>query len=81
MSTMRSTDRNSQAVATSASSKVDNLFRVCVSVVVGRYFVLNTSKDTEFTFNCYIVLMSIFNNFLCESNVLHVREVRTVDHN
>src|SRR5574344_470372 len=42
--------------------------------------ILNTSKNTKFTFNSYIKLMSIFNNLLCQCNILLIRKSRTVDH-
>ena len=45
-----------------------------------RYFIFYTSQYTQFTFNCYIKLMSIFNNLLSQSDILFVRQMRTVDH-
>ncbi len=73
--TVRSTDRDSQAVATGLAYKVNNLFGACICVVLGNNVVLNTCEDTKLALNSYIVLVSILNNFLCESNVLLVGEV------
>ncbi len=78
---MRSTDRDSEAVATCTGREVDNFFGVGVGVVVGRNFVLNACENAELAFNGYVELMSVVNNFLGEGNVFLVGEVRTVDHN
>ena len=73
--TVRSTDRDGEAIATCASSEVDYLFGVGVGVVVGRYFVFYTCEYTKFALNCYIVLVSIFYYFLGEGYVFLVGEV------
>ena len=75
VSAVRSTDRDSQAVATGASSEVYNFFRVGVGVVVARNFVFNAGQNTEFAFYSNIVLVSIFNNLLGEGDVFFVWEV------
>ncbi len=80
VSAVRSADRNSQRVAACAGSEVDYFFRVGVGVVVGANFILDTGKNTEFAFDCYIVLMSIVNNLLGEGYVFFVRKVGAVDH-
>ena len=80
VSTVRSTDWDSQRVATSASSEVDYFFRVSISVVFCRNFIFHTSQHTQFTFYSYIELMSVVNHFLGQSYVFFVWQVRTVDH-
>jgi len=74
VSTVRSTDRNSQRVATCASSEVDNLLRLGVVRLCRRNLILNTSEYTELSLNCYVELMSILYNLLSQSNVLLVRQ-------
>ena len=49
-------------------------------MVVRRNFVFYTCQYAKFTFYSYIELVSVFNNFLSQSNVFVVRKVRTVDH-
>ena len=78
--TVRSTDRDSQRVATRAVCEVDNLFGVGVGVVFGRNLILNTGENAQLTFNGYIELVCIVNYFFREGYILFVRQVRTVDH-
>jgi hypothetical protein len=42
--------------------------------------ILNTSENTELSLNSYIILMCIFNNLLCQSNILLVWKSRTINH-
>ena len=46
----------------------------------GRNLVLNTCENTELSLYSHVILVSVVNNLLCESHVLLVWEVRTVDH-
>ena len=80
VSTVRSTDRDSQRVATSTGSEVDDLLRLGVVRLSRADLILNTSEHTQLSLNSYIELMSIINELLSQSNVLLVGEVRTVDH-
>ena len=77
---MRSTDRDSQRITTRTSSEIDYLLRISISVVLSAYLILNTSEDTQLTLNSYVILMRIVNNLLCQSDILLIRQVRTVDH-
>jgi hypothetical protein len=77
---VRSTDRDSQRIYTCTLGEVDNFLRLCIVRLFSRNLILNTSEDTQLTFNGYVELMSIFNNFLCQSDVLLIRQSRTVDH-
>ena len=80
ISTVRSTDRDSERVATGAGSEINYLFRLGVMALCCAYFVFYTSEYTELCLYRYIELMSIFNHFLSEGNVLLIRQVRTIDH-
>lgn len=70
--TVRSTDRNSQRIATCTGSKVNNFFGVSICVVLCRYFILYTSQYAKFAFYCNIELVSILNNLLCQSNIFFI---------
>ena len=74
------TDGDSQAVATRAGSKVNNLFGLGVVAYGRRYLVFNACQHAELSLNGYIVLMSILNDFLGEGNVLLVGQRRSIDH-
>ena len=80
VSTVRSTDRDSQRVATCTSSEVNNLLWLCVVRNLSYYVILNTSEDTEFSLNSYVELMSILNNLLSQSDILFVWKSRTINH-
>ena len=80
ISSVRSTDRDSQRIATCASSEIDYFFGVGISVMFCTYLVFYTGKHTQLTFYCYIELVSIVHYFLSQSHILFVRQVRTVDH-
>ena len=58
MGTVRSTDRDSQRVATCTGSEVDNLLRLGVVRLSSADLILNTSKHTELSLNGYVELMS-----------------------
>jgi len=80
VSTVRSTDRDSQRVATCTSSEINNLLWLCIVRNLSYNVILNTSKYTELSLNCYVELVSILNNLLCQSNILLIWKRRTVDH-
>ena len=80
VSTVRSADRDSEAIATCAGNEVDYLSRVSVGVVVGANLVLNACEYAELTLYSHVELMSVVNHFLSEGNVLLIGEVATVDH-
>ena len=77
---MRSTDRDSQRIATCTSSEIDYLLRISVSVVVCGNLILNTCQYTQLTLNSNIILVCVLNNLLCQSDVLLIRQMRTIDH-
>ena len=66
--------------ATSTGSEIDNLLRFGVVRLSSADLILNTSKYAELSLNGHVELMSVVNNLLCQSNVLLIRQVRTVDH-
>ena len=72
MSTVRSTDRNSQRVATCASSEVDNLLRLGVVRLLSNNLILNASEYAEFTLYSNIILVSILYNLTRNLDVLLV---------
>ena len=74
-------DRDSQAVATAASSKVDYLFGLCVVTLFGLYLVLNACEYAELSLNGYVVSVSIFNYLLGDADVLLVRKRAAIEHN
>ncbi len=74
VSTMRSTDRDSQRVAACASSKVNNLLGLGVVTYLRGNLVLNTSQHTELALNSNIILVSIFYNLTGNLDVLLVRQ-------
>jgi len=78
--TMAGTDGDSKGVDTSALDKVNNLVGVGVVAGLGLNIILDTSKNTELTLNGDVVLMSILDDLLGESDVLLIRKSRTVDH-
>ena len=78
--TVRSTDRDCQRVAAGAGSKVDDLLGLGLVRLSSADLVLNTSEHTQLSLNGYIILMSIVYNLLCQSDILLIRQVRTVDH-
>ena len=78
--TVRSTDRDSQWVATCTSCKINYFFRVSISMMIRRNFIFHTGQYTQFTFYSYIKLMSVVNHLLCQSYVFFIRQMRTVDH-
>ena len=80
ISTVRSTDRDSERVATGAGSKIYHLFRLGVMAFCSTYFVFYTSEHTELSLYRYVELMSIFYYFLGEGDVLLIRQVRTINH-
>ena len=49
-------------------------------MVFCRNFIFYTGQYAQLAFNRYIKLMSIFNDFLSQSNVFFVRQMRTVNH-
>ena len=81
VSTVRSTDRDSQRVATGLGNEVNNLLGASVVSNLRRNLVLYTCQYTELTLYGYIVLVSVLNHLLSQRYVLVVGEVATVDHN
>ena len=77
---VRSTDRDRQRIATRTRSEVDDLLRIGISVVLSADLILNTCEDTQLTLNRYVILMRIVNNLLRQSDILLIRQVRTIDH-
>jgi len=78
--TVAGTDGDSKGVDTGALDKVDNLVGVGVVAGLGLDIILDTSKDTELTLDGDVVLMSVLDNLLGESDVLLIGESRAVDH-
>jgi len=78
--TMAGTDGDSKRINTSTLDKVNNLIRVGVVAGFRLNIILDTSKNTELTLDGNIVLMSVFDNLLGESDVFFIRKSRTIDH-
>ena len=74
VSTVRGTDRDSERVATSTGSEVDNLLRLGVVRLLSHNLVLNTGEHTELSLNSHVVLVSIVNNLLGQSDVVLIRQ-------
>ncbi len=69
---MRSTDRDSQRVATGAGSKVDDFFRLGVVRLLRSYLILNTCQHAELALNGDIILVSVLYNLTRDADVLLV---------
>jgi len=78
--TVAGTDGDSEGVDASALDEVDNLVGVGVVAGLGLDIILDTSKDTELTLDGDVVLMSVLDNLLGESDVLLIRKSRAIDH-
>ena len=78
--TVRSTDRNSQRVATGLGYEVNYFFRTGVGVMFSHNVVFYSGQYAQLTFYGYVELVSVFYDFLRQSHVLVIRKVRTVDH-
>ena len=74
VSTVRSTDRDSERVATCTGREINHLFWLCVVRFSRLNFILNTCEHTQLSLNSHIVLVSIVNHLLCQSDVLLVRK-------
>ena len=74
VSTVRSTDRDSQRIAACAGSEVDNLLRLGVVANLRSHLILNTSEHTELTLYSHIVLVSILYNLTRDLDILLVRQ-------
>ena len=49
-------------------------------MMVGAYLVFHSCEHAELTLYSHIVLVGIFDYFLCQGHILLVGKVRTVDH-
>jgi len=78
--TVAGTDGDSKGIDTSALDEINNLIRVGVVAGLSLNIILDTSEDTEFTLNSNIVLVSVLDDLLGESDVLLIRKSRTIDH-
>jgi len=78
--TVAGADGDSEGVDASALDEVDNLVGVGVVAGLGLHIILDTSEDTELTLNSDIVLMSVLDDLLGESDVLLIRKSRAIDH-
>ena len=76
-----STDRDSEGVNACACNEVLNFFGACVRRTFCNNVIFNACKHTKFAFNNYAVRVCIFNNLLCEGNIIFIRVVRAVNHN
>ena len=74
------TDGDSQRVNASTANEVDYFLRLRIVRLGSNDLILNAGEYTQLTFYGYIELMCIFNDFLCQGNVLLVRQRRTVNH-
>jgi len=78
--TVAGADGDGEGVDASALDKVDNLVGVGVVAGLGLDIILDTGKDTELTLDGDVVLVSVLDDLLGESDVLLIRKSRTVDH-
>ena len=74
VSTVRSTDGDSQRVAACAGREVYDLFRLGVVRNLRCDLVLNTGKYTQLCLDSDVVLMSILNNLLGQCDILLLRK-------
>lgn len=74
------TDRDGEAVTTCAGCKVNDFFGFGIVALCVADFVLDTCEYTEFAFDCYVELVSIFNDLLGEGNVFFVWKTRAINH-
>ena len=83
VSTMGSTDSDSQGVAACSRYELFYFFRTCVGLVTSLYnnFILDTCECSELSLNNYAVSVSIFNYLLGKSDVVLERLGGSVDHN
>ena len=77
---MRSTDRDSEWVAASACSEVDNFLWLSVVRLSSYYLVFYASEYAELSLYSYVKLVSVIYYLLSEGNIFLVWEWRTVDH-
>jgi hypothetical protein len=78
--TVAGTDGDSKGIDTSALDEVNDLIGVGVVAGLRLDIILDTSKDTELTLDGNVVLMSVFDDLLGESDVLLIRKSRAIDH-
>ena len=83
ISTVGSTDSNSEGVAACSAYELFNFFRTCVGLVTGLYnnFILDTCESTKLSLNYYAMSVSILNDLLSKSDVVLERLGGSVDHN
>ena len=74
-------DGNSEGVDAGSANEVFNLFGLCVGRMFCAYLVFNACKNAELAFYNYAVSVSVFNNLLCESDVVLISMMRAVYHN
>ena len=74
VSTVAGTDRDSQRVNACLLGEVDYFLRFGIVRYLSGHLVFNTGKHTKLTFNCYIKLMGVVNNFLGQGNILLIRK-------
>jgi hypothetical protein len=80
VSTVRSTDGDSQRVATRTLAELDDLLRTCIVRLFSRNLILNTSEDTQLCLHSYVELVSVVYALLGQLDVLIERLRRSVDH-
>jgi hypothetical protein len=80
VSSVGSSDGNSERVAASPLGEVDHFLRTSVMGLLGGNLVLNTGEDSELGLNGNVVLMSIVGNLLGEGDILFVWKSGTIDH-
>ena len=81
VSSVACTDRDSERVNASLACEVDNFLRLCIVRNLRSNLVLNAGEHTELTLYSNVILMSILNNLFSKSNILVIRQGRTVYHN
>ena len=77
---MGCSDGDGQGVATGTGSEIDNLLRTSVVGLLSGDLILNTGEDTKLSLDSHVVLVSIVNNLLCQSDILLVRKRGSVNH-
>ena len=60
--------------------EIDNLLRTSVVGLLSGDLILNTGEDTKLSLDSHVVLVSIVNNLLCQSDILLVRKRGSVNH-
>ena len=73
--------RNCQRIHSCLLYKVFHILCPCIRTMFCTHFVLNSCQYSEFSFDCYIILVCVIDNLFGQSHIFFVWKRRTVNHN